>query len=41
MKLTVDISSNVEDWTYMVMDGAWMSEASKTSTQLVFDLRPR
>ena len=40
MKLTVDISSNVEDWTYMVMDGAWMSEASKTSTQLVFDLDP-
>lgn len=39
-KLTVDISSNVEDWTYTVVDGAWMSEASKTATQLVFDLDP-
>lgn len=39
-QLTVDVESNVADWTYAVTNGAWLKEKSRTATRLVFDLLP-
>ena len=39
-QLTVEVRSNVEDWSYEVANGAWMSEAAKSSDRIVFDLLP-
>ena len=37
---TVKVTSNIDDWTYSITDGAWMREASKSATEIVFDLVP-
>lgn len=39
-QFSVEITSNIEDWTYTITDGAWMSEASRTATQIIFNLDP-
>lgn len=39
-QLTVDVQSNVDDWSYETVDGPWLAEASKSATQLVFNLLP-
>ena len=37
---TVKVTSNIDDWTYTITDGAWMREASKTATEIIFDMIP-
>ena len=34
------VTSNIDDWTYTITDGAWMREASKTATEIIFDMIP-
>ena len=39
-QFTLQITANVEDWTYTLENGAWLKEASKSEKELVFDLDP-
>ncbi len=39
-QFTIDVTTNVTDWTYEVTDGAWMAEAEKSDSRIVFDLLP-